>query len=179
MSLCPAGPVERVFVLLLGLLGSASLANDQSGAGRSVPAIGESQPGTLLASDTPVKRPSFGLKVEQLTFGARHHFFGYIGQCQTIPRNASGRYILGMEIDRFDLMLEPEDAATIILIDTWNDNEIIPIEETHAWNPQQGTMFYWNPLAPETQPFFNDRDITSGKVFTVVHDIQKKQRIRE
>jgi len=122
---------------------------------------------------------SFELEIEQITFGAKHHFFGYIGQCQTIPWNASGRYILGMEIDRIDRMPEPEDAATIILIDTHENNKIIRIDTTHAWNPQQGTMFYWNPLAAETQFFFNDRDIESGKVFTVLYDIEKKQRVRE
>jgi hypothetical protein len=29
------------------------------------------------------------LKIEQLTSGTKQHFFGYIGQCQTIPWNAS------------------------------------------------------------------------------------------
>ena len=122
---------------------------------------------------------NFDLKIEQLTSGTKHHFFGYIGQCQTIPWNASGRYILGMEIDRIDRMPEPEDAATIILIDTQDNNKITRIDKTHAWNPQQGTMFYWNPSATETQFFFNDRDIESGKIFTVLYDIEKKQRVRE
>lgn len=40
-------------------------------------------------------------------------------------------------------------------------------------------MFYWNPLAAATQFFFNDRDTDSGKVFTVLYDIEKKQRVRE
>jgi hypothetical protein len=40
-------------------------------------------------------------------------------------------------------------------------------------------MFYWNPLSPETQFFFNDRDLGSGKVFTVLYDIEKMQRVRE
>jgi hypothetical protein len=124
-------------------------------------------------------QPSFELKVEQITSGPKHHFFGYIGQCQTIPWNASGRYILGMEIDRIDRMPKPEEAATIILIDTRNGNEILRIAKTHAWNPQQGTMFYWNPLAPESQFFFNDRDVESGEVFTVLFDINKNQRVRE
>jgi len=119
------------------------------------------------------------LKIEQLTSGTKHHFFGYIGQCQTIPWNASGRYILGMEIDRIDRMPKPEEAATIILIDTQNDNKILRIEKTHAWNPQQGTMFYWNPLAAETQFFFNDRDVESGEVYAVLYDIEKKERVRE
>jgi len=121
----------------------------------------------------------FDLVIEQVTFGEKHHFFGYIGQCQTIPWNASGRYILGMEIDRIDRMPEPTEAATIILIDTQNGNQIIRIDKTHAWNPQQGTMFYWNPLVPETQFFFNDRDVESGKVFTVLYDVEKRKRVRE
>ncbi len=123
--------------------------------------------------------PSFALKVEQVTFGEKHHFFGYIGQCQTIPWNASGRYIVGLEIGRIDRMPKPEEAATITLVDTQDGNRILRIDTTHAWNPQQGTMFYWNPLAPETQFFFNDRDLETGEVFTVIYDIGKKSRVRE
>jgi hypothetical protein len=122
---------------------------------------------------------SFDLEIEQITSGSKHHFFGYIGQCRTIPWNASGRYILGMEIDRIDRMPKPDEAATIILIDTHNDNKIIRVDKTHAWNPQQGTMFYWNPLAPETEFFFNDRDVETGKVFTAIYNIEKKKRVRE
>ena len=123
--------------------------------------------------------PRFELKLKQLTFGEKHHFFGYIGQCQTIPWNASGRYVLGMEIERIDRMPLPEDAATIFVVDTHDHDKIIRLDKTHAWNPQQGTMFYWNPLAPETQFFFNDRDIKTGEVFTVIYDIEKKRRVRE
>jgi len=119
------------------------------------------------------------LSIEQLTSGTKHHFFGYIGQCQTIPWNASGRYILGLEIDRIDRLPTPEEFATVILVDTHHDNKIIRVDKTHAWNPQQGTMFYWNPLAAETQFFFNDRDIKTGKVFTVLYDIDKKKRVHE
>jgi len=128
-----------------------------------------------LASESP----NLKLSIEQITFGQKHHFFGYIGQCQTIPWNASGRYILGLEIDRIDRLPRPEEAAEIVLIDTHDDNNILRVDKTHAWNPQQGTMFYWNPLAAETQFFFNDRDIETGKVFTVLYDIEKKKRVRE
>jgi len=119
------------------------------------------------------------LSVEQLTSGTKHHFFGYIGQCRTIPWNASGRYVLGLEIDRIDRLPTPEEFATVILVDTHHDNKIIRLDKCHAWNPQQGTMFYWNPLKPETQFFFNDREIKTGKVFTVLYDIEKKRRVHE
>ena len=121
----------------------------------------------------------FALKIEQVTSGTKHHFFGYIGQCRTIPWNASGRYIVGMEIDRIDRLPKPEEAATIILIDTQENNKILRVDKTHAWNPQQGTMFYWNPLARETQFFFNDRDVETGEVFAVIYDIEHKKRVRE
>jgi len=125
------------------------------------------------------EQPDFGLQIEQLTKGPKHHFFGYIGQCQTIPWNQNERFILCMEIDAIDRMPEPRDAATICLIDTKQQNRLIRLDKTHAWNPQQGTMFYWNPLEPATQFFFNDRDVATGKVFTVLYDIESKRRVRE
>lgn len=135
----------------------------------------------VFASNTKSQAQSsaFDLEIEQITSGSKHHFFGYIGQCQTIPWNASNRYILGMEMDRIDRLPKPEEAATIFIIDTQNDNKIIRLDKTHAWNPQQGTMFYWNPLAPETQFFFNDRDVKTGKVFTVIYDIERNERMHE
>jgi len=129
--------------------------------------------------DMHTQSPSIDLKIEQLTSGTKHHFFGYIGQCQTIPWNATGQYILGLEIDTIDRMPRPGEAATIILIDTHDNNEILRLDTTYAWNPQQGTMYYWNPLAAETQFFFNDRDVETGEVFTVIYDIKEKKRVRE
>ena len=123
--------------------------------------------------------PAFELKIEQLTSGSKHHFFGYIGQCRTVPWNEGDRYILGMEIEKIDRMPRPVEAATIILVDTKERNRIIRLDKTYAWNPQQGTMFYWNPQAARTQFFFNDRDPESGRVFAVLYDIEKRKRIRE
>ena len=133
----------------------------------------------LCGSEARCDEPSFDLKVEQITSGAKHHFFGYIGQCQTIPWNGTNRYILGMEIDHIDRMPKPDEAATVILVDTERNNEVVRLDRTHAWNPQQGTMFYWNPLAPDTQFFFNDRNVATGKVFAVLYDIQARKRVRE
>jgi hypothetical protein len=180
--------VAEALIVLLCLLGASAYAYDNPNPSEHDLLNGGIESGTVFlssaaapkeVSSTAAESPAFGLKTEQLTFGTKHHFFGYIGQCRTIPWNASGRYILGLEIYRIDRMPAPEDAATIILVDTRNDNHILRIDQTQAWNPQQGTMFYWNPLAPETQFFFNDRDLTSGKVFTVLYDIEKRRRIRE
>ena len=40
---------------------------------------------SILAQSSP-----FDLKIHQVTSGEKHHFFGYIGQCQTIPWNETG-----------------------------------------------------------------------------------------
>lgn len=127
----------------------------------------------------PLNAQDFDVEIRQLTKGPKSHFFGYIGHVQTIPWNASGRYIVSLETDFTDHMPKPTEAAIINLIDTENDNKLIPVDKTHAWNFQQGTMFYWNPEAPETQFFFNDRDTVTNKVFAVLYDIEKRKRVKE
>lgn len=121
----------------------------------------------------------FTAKITPVTTGPKNHFFGYIGHVRTIPWNASGRYIVALQTDFQNRMPSPEDAANIILIDTQNGNAIQVIERTRAWNFQQGTMLYWNPLQAETQFFFNDRDPKTGKIFCVLYDIAEHKRIKE
>lgn len=115
-------------------------------------------------------RAEVTLEVEQITTGPKHHFFGYIGHVQTVPWNASGRYILALETEFQDRLPRAGDAAAIVLLDTERGYERRTVDRTRAWNPQQGTMLYWNPPASDTQFFFNDRD-PSGKVFCVLYDL--------
>lgn len=133
----------------------------------------------LFAFSSPVEAQDFRLKVTQLTHGAHHHFFGYIGQSLTTPWNGSGRYLLSLRTTFHDRKPKPNEAADVVLIDTQNDYEVTPIEKCRAWNFQQGTMFYWHPKKPNTQFFFNDRDPKTNKVFTVLYDIEQKKRVRE
>jgi hypothetical protein len=122
------------------------------------------------------------LEVKQITSGPRHHFFGYIGHVQNIPWNQSGRYILALQTGSQDHMPRPDEAAEIVLLDTQKEFGIRVLDRTRAWNPQQGTMLYWNPAAPETQFFFNDRDPVTGKIFCVLFDLsvgERGQRIKE
>jgi hypothetical protein len=134
---------------------------------------------------TPAGRrtPDTGVTVRQLTGGPRNHYFGYIGQCRTIPWNDTGRYILCLETLIQDRLPEAGDPAGVCLYDT-TTGQLRVVDQTRGWNPQQGTMFYWNPEHPETQFFFNDRDLKTGKIFTVLYDITagpdgKGGRIRE
>ncbi len=135
----------------------------------------------LLTATTCGADPAAGLRlsVTPLTSGPRHHFFGYIGHVGTTPWNRSGRYIVALRTEFQDRMPRPDDAAEIVLIDTQNGNAITVVERSLAWNPQQGTMLYWNPLEPETQFFFNDRDPATNEVFCVLYDIEQRRRVTE
>ena len=135
--------------------------------------------GCLLIASIATADETSPLAPRQITFGPKHHFFGYIGQCRTTPWNSSGRYLLCLRTDFQDHMPTRHDAAEIVLLDADDDYREIVIERTRGWNFQQGTMFYWNPHAPETQFFFNDRDPATGKVFCVLYDIESRQRVRE
>jgi hypothetical protein len=122
------------------------------------------------------------LESRQLTFGPKNHFFGYIGHVGNTPWNQSGRYLVALETEFQNRLPRADDAAAIVLLDTQNDYALRVVDHTRAWNPQQGTMLYWNPEAPETQFFFNDRDPKTGKVFCVLFDITAGsggERIRE
>lgn len=121
----------------------------------------------------------FSLQVRQLTQGPKHHFFGYIGHVRTIPWNQSGRHIVALQTEFQDRMPKPDDAADVVLIDTQQENAIAVVDHSRGWNPQQGTMLYWNPMQPESQFFFNDRDPSTQKVFCVLFDVQQRKRIAE
>ncbi|HUR58102.1 MAG TPA: hypothetical protein VM029_10365 [Opitutaceae bacterium] len=121
--------------------------------------------------------------VTQITHGPKHHYFGYIGQSRTIPWNANGRYVLALQTPFQDRLPGANDPADVCLLDTRDHYALRVVDQSRGWNPQQGTMFYWNPAHPETQFFFNDRDTKTGKVFTVLFDLTRNGgrggRVRE
>jgi hypothetical protein len=119
------------------------------------------------------------VEITQLTHGPQHHFFGYIGHVKNTPWNGNGHYMALLRTGFQDHMPAPHEAADVVLVDTANNNTVLPVEKSHAWNPQQGTMFYWNPQAPDTQLIFNDRDLKTNRVFAVLYDISKRKRLRE
>ena len=125
------------------------------------------------------ERDAFGYEIEQITFGPNHHFFGYIGHAGTIAWNGANRYILALRTTFQDHMPGPGETADVVLIDTENGYAVEPVDQTCGWNPQQGTMFYWNPTSADTQFFFNDRDPDTHRVFTVLYDIEQKKRLKE
>ena len=121
----------------------------------------------------------FRLDIRQLTRGPDNHFFGYIGHAGTIPWSQDGRYIVAMRTTFQDHMPGSGEPADIVLLDTQDDYAVEKVDETCGWNPQQGTMLYWNPELGTSQFFFNDRDPATGKVFTVLYDAGTRTRLRE
>ena len=112
------------------------------------------------------------LEIEQVTFGINHHFFGYIGQSLTIPWNRKGNRLICLSSSFHDHLPGKGEAANVNLIhlDSKKDGryKVEKLDESQGWNPQQGTMFFWNPHEPDHQFFFNDRDPKTGVVFTVL-----------
>jgi len=136
----------------------------------------------LVASSFPsllVTGAEISTTIRQITSGPRHHFFGYIGHVRTTPWDASGRYVLALRVPFQDRMPKRDDRAEIVLLDTRDDYSARVVEHTGAWNFQQGTMFYWNPDAPQTQFFFNDRDPETDDVFCVLFDLERGERVAE
>jgi hypothetical protein len=119
------------------------------------------------------------VEIEQLTQGPKHHYFGYIGHVRNTPWNGNDRYLCLLRTSFQDRMPGPSDVADVVLVDTKRHNQITAIDRCRAWNPQQGTMFYWNPQAAKSQLFFNDRDPQTNRVFAVLLDVSKQKRIRE
>lgn len=62
----------------------------------------------------------------------------------------------------------PDEPASIGLVDA-QTGEFRPVAETHAWNFQQGAMLHWNPLKPETEIIYNDRQ--GNEIVSVVLDV--------
>ena len=67
---------------------------------------------------------SENLKVEQITYGEKHTFFGYIGHVQNIPWNKNERYIVALQSTFQDHLPGNGEPADVVLIDTQNNYDI-------------------------------------------------------
>jgi len=109
-------------------------------------------------------------KAVPMTHGPKKHFFGYFG---VSPWNASQKYMLCIETDFDDRMPEPEDAATIGIIDT-KTREFKPLVKTYAWNVQQGAFQRWLPTDPDHKFIYNDR--VGDRFVSVIYDIETGEK---
>jgi len=105
--------------------------------------------------------------VRQVTVGPKYHFFGYYDK---FPWDATGRYLLALEVDSIGRTPEPDDMARVCLIDLERENDLTVIGDTRAWNWQQGSMLQWLGSAPDREVIHNGRD--GGRFFSVIIDIR-------
>ncbi len=77
-----------------------------------------------------------------VTQGPRFHFFGYYDKS---PWDTSGRFLLAQETDFMDRRPCPGDVADVGIVDLAGENQWRKLDETDAWNWQQGCMLQWVP----------------------------------
>ncbi|MFW6107765.1 MAG: hypothetical protein ACOC70_01065 [bacterium] len=109
--------------------------------------------------------------VRQVTSGPGYHFFGYYDK---FPWDATGRYLLCLEVDFLGRTPEPDDVARLCLIDTQDGDALRVIAETRAWNWQQGCMARWLPPHDDRHVIYND--CAGGGFVSIVLDIQSGER---
>jgi len=111
-----------------------------------------------------ILEPPFPLR--KLTRGPKSHFFGYYDKC---PWDATGRYLLGLEIGFCDRNPKPGEPLVLGLLDLENAARFAPFDETTAWSWQQGTMLQWMPNAPGREVIYNS--VRDGAYVAIVRDV--------
>jgi hypothetical protein len=112
----------------------------------------------------------------QITFGPNQHFYGYQGHAGNTPFNHSGTKLALLEVSFQDRLVTASDVANVILVDVATAESRV-LTGIRAWNFQQGTMMYWNPLKPDEELFFNDRTSDgSNKIETVLFNVNTGTR---
>lgn len=113
----------------------------------------------------------------QITHGPRHHWFGYYDKLQFDP---TSRYVLGMEVAFEHRSPTAEDVIKIGMVDLESGDRWIELDQSRAWNWQQGCMLQWLP-GSATEVIWNDRDndrfvsrildVKTGKGRTIPHPV--------
>lgn len=112
-----------------------------------------------------------------ITRGPRHHWFGYYDKLQFDP---TSRFVLGMEVPFEHRSPRADDAVKIGLVDLEDNDRWTELDQTTAWNWQQGCMLQWIP-GEKKKILWNDRegdhyvcrilDVESGAGRTIPHPI--------
>lgn len=105
-------------------------------------------------------------RVETLTSGPKHHFFGYYG---ITPWNKDETHVLSLESDFQERMPVANESANIGLVDV-NTGKFEKLTQTTAWNLQQGAMMHWHPKRPNDEILYND--FHEGQLVTVICDVR-------
>lgn len=114
------------------------------------------------------------LPVRRISPADGQYFFGYY---DLQPFNKTEKYHLAHKTSFADRLQVKGDYVQLGIIDTQTD-KFECIEETKAWNFQQGAMLQWNPMQSEDEIIFNT--ISDGAFAGTVMNIQTgKKRLLE
>ncbi|MCC5829560.1 MAG: hypothetical protein JJU36_08935 [Phycisphaeraceae bacterium] len=108
--------------------------------------------------------------IQPLTSGPLAHFFGYYDKP---PWDRTGRWLLCLEARETGRMPQPDEPATIGLVDL-NTGECQSLARTLAWNWQQGAMLQWLEQSPVPTIIFNDR--IDDQLVSVVLEVETGRR---
>ncbi|MFO7957016.1 MAG: hypothetical protein R6X33_07925 [Candidatus Brocadiia bacterium] len=120
-----------------------------------------------------MEHKTLDLAVEPMTRGPKHHFFGYYDKT---PWDATGRYLLGLEVDFMDRPPGPDDEAVVGLIDTEDGCSWQALYSTRAWHWQLGAMLQWTRHDPERSIVYNAR--RDGRFVAVIRDVHSGRERR-
>jgi len=112
-----------------------------------------------------------------ITKGPRHHWFGYYDKLQFDP---TSRFVLGMEVPFEHRSPRADDIIKIGLVDLEDNDRWTELDQTTAWNWQQGCMLQWIP-GSKNEILWNDREgdhyvcrilnVETGQGRTIPHPI--------
>jgi len=91
--------------------------------------------------------------VRPITRGPKFHWFGYYDKLEV---DATGRYVLGMEVDFEHRSPRPDDVVKVGMVDLAENNRWIELGQSTAWCWQQGCMLQWRP-GSDGEVLWNDR----------------------
>src|SRR5262245_42881020 len=138
---------------------------------RALAAAGLANPGRGEAAGS--RRDSQLPRVDVITRGPKHHWFGYYDKLEFDP---TGRFVLSMEVDFEHRSPRADDVIRIGMVDLEAGNRWIELGTSTAWCWQQGCMLQWVP-GSKSQIIWNDRhngtyvahilDVTTGERRTV------------
>lgn len=101
------------------------------------------------------------------------YFFGYYDKS---PWDSEDRYIIALKVKQTYKSVAPLEVGRIVLIDTSDDNKVIPIAKTRAWNVQQGCMAQW--LGPDFNTRIIYNDYRAGNYCSVVFNVKTMREER-
>lgn len=100
------------------------------------------------------EKPSEYPPTRVITKGPRHHWFGYYDKLQFDP---TSRFVLSMEVPFEHRSPTKDDVIKVGLVDLEDNDRWTELDQSVAWNWQQGCMLQWIP-GEKNKIIWNDRD---------------------